>query len=183
MTSLQGYFLAASPHLGDTNFFRTVVLMIRHDSQGALGLVLTRPTKETVSTLWQRITEETLENADPVHLGGPVTGPLVAIHKMASAAEAEVIEGVYFSAHSDQISRIVRQKKRPFRLFAGYSGWSAGQLEGELDDGGWLTAPATTELIFSSTETLWERVVQSIGLSILSPAIGTKHVPPDPSLN
>ncbi|ADB18525.1 protein of unknown function DUF179 [Pirellula staleyi DSM 6068] len=183
MTSLQGHFLAASPHLGDPNFFRTVVLMIKHDAQGALGLVLTRPMQETVAELWQRVTAETIANTGSVHLGGPVNGPLVAIHRMASAAEAEVFDGVYFSAHSEQISRIVHQTKKPYLLFAGYSGWSGGQLEAELEQGGWLIAPATTELVFSSTDDLWERVVQSIGLAVLSPAIRTKHVPEDPTLN
>ena len=57
MDSLQGHFFVASPHLPDSNFYRTVVLMVQHDEQGALGLVLNRPTDTTVAQLWETVVQ------------------------------------------------------------------------------------------------------------------------------
>ena len=79
--------------------------------------------------------------------------------------------------------KIVSQENKPFRLFTGYSGWASGQLEGEMQVGGWLTLPATKELVFYRHDDLWDQVIRAIGNDILAPAIKTKHVPDDPSLN
>ena len=183
MANLQGQFLVASPHLSDPNFYKSVVLMIKHDDDGAFGLILNRPTTSTVREIWQAVTEQDLECEQPIYMGGPVSGPLVCLHRMKSCAEAEVLRGVYFSAHKEQLLKIVSQTAKPFRLFSGYAGWAGGQLEGELHVGGWLSAPATKKLIFQDGDTLWDQVVRTIGDDILGPAIKTRHVPDDPSLN
>src|SRR5436190_3140807 len=143
MGSLQGNFLIASPHLGDGNFNRSVVLMVKHDEEGAFGFVLNRPTGSTVAEIWKLIAEQPSDCEQPIYLGGPVQGPLMAVHALASAAETEILSGVYLSAHKDQLREVVAAEKAPFRLFSGYSGWGAGQLEGELEAGGWLVSPAT----------------------------------------
>ena len=183
MSSLQGHFLVASPHLGDGNFFRSVVLMIKHDYEGAFGLLLNRPTTSTVADIMRMVAEEEIDCDRPIYLGGPVSGPLVALHRMKSCAEAEVLPGVFFAAHKDQLLKLVGQSKKPFRLFTGYSGWAGGQLEGELEAGGWLTLPATKDLVFYEPDDLWDQVVHSIGQDILGPAIKTRHLPENPSLN
>lgn len=183
MFKLQGQFLVASPHLGDGNFYRSVVLIIKHDDEGAFGLILNRPTGNTVRDVWRMVTEEELECDRPIYLGGPVQGPLVCLHRVKSCAESEVLPGVYFAAHKDELHKIVSQKSKPFRLFMGYSGWAGGQLEGEMQAGGWLTMPASKALVFDDREDLWEQVVRSIGQDVLGPAIKTRHVPHDPSLN
>lgn len=183
MASLQAHFLVASPYLSDGNFYRSVVLMIKHDEEGALGVVLNRPTSSSVQDVWKLVAEEPVSCKKPIFYGGPVMGPLVAVHGMKSQAEAEILDGVYFSAHKDQLRRIVSQTRKPFRLFSGYSGWGGGQLEGELEAGGWLVAPATPELVFHKNDDLWEIVSNRIGLDILSAGVKTRHVPADPSLN
>jgi len=183
MSSLQGKLLVASPHLGDPNFYKSVVLMIKHDAEGAFGLILNRPTPNTVRDVWQAVTDQELECDEPIYLGGPVEGPLVAIHPIKSCAEAEVLKGVYFSAHKEQLLKIVSQTKRPFRLFSGYAGWAGGQLDGELHVGGWLAATPDKELIFTASDELWEQAIRTIGEDILAPAMKTKHLPDDPSLN
>src|SRR5687768_11492670 len=183
MFSLQGNFLVASPHLSDGNFFRSVVLMIKHDAEGAFGVVLNRPTASTVQEVWKLVTEEPIASKKPVYYGGPVTGPLIALHRLKSQAEAEIFPGVYFSAHKDQLTKIVRQNRKPFRLFTGYSGWAAGQLEDEMQVGGWLTTPATPEMVFYKQDNIWELVANCIGLDILSAGVKTKHIPDDPALN
>lgn len=196
--SLQGKFLVASPYLGDGNFFRSVVLMVKHDEDGAFGLILNRPLNNRLSEIWQVIDDESggeirafhldqeaPEVGDqPIYLGGPVQGPLVAVHSAKKIwAEMQIMPGVHFAAHKEHLKKVITQTKKPFRVFSGYSGWGAGQLEGELEAGGWLIAEANKELIFYTGDDLWERIVQDIADQILTPAQRTKHVPPDPSLN
>jgi len=183
MKSLQGQFLVASPHLADTNFYKGVVLMIKHDDEGAFGLILNRPTENTVAEVWKMVGEEEVDCPQPIFLGGPVSGPLVALHRLKSAAEAEVLPGVYFAAHKDKLQKLVRQTTKPYRFFTGYAGWAGGQLEEELTAGGWLTAKAKKDLIFRDADDLWEQVTRTIGEGILNKAIKLKHVPEDPSLN
>ena len=183
MSSLAGHFLIASPHLADGNFYRSVVLIVKHDDEGAVGLVLNRPTGNTVRDIWRMVTEEDLDCDRPIYLGGPVQGPLVCLHRLKSCSESEVLPGVYFAAHKDELHKIVTQKSKPFRLFTGYAGWAGGQLEGEMKVGGWLVMKANKKLVFDDREDLWEQVVRTIGQDVLGSAIKTKHVPQDPSLN
>jgi putative transcriptional regulator len=183
MKTLQGHFLVASPHLADPNFYKGVVLMIKHDDEGAMGLILNRPTDNTVADMWRIVGEKDIECPQPVFFGGPVHGPPLALHRLKSAAEAEVLPGVFFTADHDKLARLAQQSNKPFRFFIGYAGWAGGQLEGELDAGGWLTAKANKSLIFSEAADLWEHVTRTIGETILTKAIKVKHVPDDPSLN
>lgn len=197
MQSLQGKLLVASPHLGDGNFFRSVVLLVKHDADGAFGLILNRPLSTTLADVWQAIQQEADEAGEPeellladlqqseqpLYVGGPVEGPLVMLHSLKKYAEATVMTGVHFAAHRDHIRKVIAQTKKPFRVFSGYAGWGSGQLEGELQAGGWLISDANKELIFYTADDLWEKVVQGIAEQILSPSTRTKHVPPDASLN
>jgi len=183
MKSLQGHFLIASPHLADTNFYKSVVLMIKHDEEGAMGLILNRPTDQTVTDLWKFEYEEDVSSSQPIYYGGPVPGPPVALHRLKAAAEAEVLPGIYFAAHKDELQQLIAQEKKPFRLFSGYAGWAGGQLEEELTAGGWLTSKANKKQIFADSHDLWEQVTRTIGEAILTKALKPKHVPSDPSLN
>lgn len=184
MQGLKGQFLIASPHLGDPNFYRSVVLMIQHDDQGAIGLVLNRPTSQTIAQMWELIDDEgECNDQQLVHLGGPVNGPLLAVHTDADCAESEIVDGVYFASARPMLTRVILGSNGPRRLFIGYSGWAARQLESELDAGGWLTHPATRDEIFSDYERLWKRVASQVGLDILAPTIKSHQVPDDPSVN
>ncbi|MBM4092007.1 MAG: YqgE/AlgH family protein [Planctomycetes bacterium] len=179
----KGHFLVASPHLTDKNFYRSVVLMIQHDEEGAFGVVLNRPTRNTIADLWSLIAETPCPKQQPIHMGGPVSGPLIAIHSEAAQSEMEVTEGVYFSTAKEAIIEVVMHASGPFRLFVGYAGWAGGQLDGELEAGGWLTTPATRADIFSDQDDLWNRVSRRIGLDILAPSIKRTEIPDDPSWN
>ena len=183
MKSLQGQLLIASPHLPDPNFYRTVVLIVQHHAEGALGLVLNRPSFETVKSVLAAYTSTPLSNEIPVLIGGPIEGPLMAVHGVECCSEAEVITGVHFAAERDHILQII-SRENPFRLFTGYSGWGIGQLENEMEVGGWLTVRATSEHIFETpTEHLWKRVSSHIGDSILQQGLGIKVPDSDPRLN
>lgn len=181
--SLAGHFLVASRHLRDPNFARSVVLMIRHDAEGAVGVVINRPADKTVREVWDAIGYDPCDRDDRIYIGGPVPGPLVAVHLLEPYSEREVLPGVHVSMHRDAIDLIVRKKDLPLRLYSGHAGWGGGQLESELEAGGWLTTEATRDEVFADYDTIWKTVTQRIGLEIMAPDINDKHVPPDPSLN
>lgn len=183
MPSLQGKFVIASPHLEDPNFAQAVVLMIQHDDEGAFGLILNRPFEQSLADM---LTPEF--GADwncelPVFLGGPVPGPLIAIHNCEEFAEQAVIPGVFMSAQKEAMDGLIREPFCDTRMFHGYAGWGAGQLEDELEVGGWLISDATAEDVFSDVEELWGRIAKRINLEILTGATSLRHIPKDPSLN
>lgn len=180
--SLEGHFLVSSPHLADVNFYRSVVLMVQHDDEGALGLVLNRPLSMTVAELWKAACHEEISSDRPVYVGGPVAGPLMCVHSSFQFAEHQICPGVYFASSRSQIEGIIAEEK-PWFLFSGYSGWGPGQLENELRLGGWLTIEATSQDVFSDPADLWQRLVRQIGEEIIAPAVGRKMPPPDVSCN
>jgi putative transcriptional regulator len=156
--------------------------MITHNDEGALGVVLNRPMNNTVREILRLAGEPECDCADPIYYGGPVQGPLIAVHTLADQAEAEIVPGVHFSAHKDHLRAVVAGEG-PFRLFSGYSGWGEGQLDGELQMGGWLTIPARAELVFLGHDEQWQRLMTEIGRDILGPALKDKSLPENPSLN
>lgn len=183
MESLQGQLLIASSDLLDPNFLRTVVLIVQHGHDGALGLVLNRQTTTTLKQVWSQVGESPCERDDLLYLGGPVSGPLMAVHTLATAGEIEIIPGLHFSARAEELRELAAEHEQAVRFFVGHSGWGPGQLENELDSGSWLRAPATIEAVFSNTDDLWLRVTRQVVGSTLISALNIKHVPPNPNLN
>lgn len=183
MKRLQGSLLVASPHLPDPNFFRSVVFMIEHESEGALGLILNRVTNTTLRTIWAALEEREIENDQHLHVGGPVEGPLMALHANPDLEGLEVIRDVYFSSDTDTIRALVEQPKTPYRIFSGYAGWGPGQLDQELKAGGWLTTSAHKQHIYGDADKLWQQVTHAIGAEITSKALKIRHLPMDPRTN
>ncbi len=182
MESLEGQLLLASPKLMDPNFVRTVLLLVEHNDNGALGLVLNRPTGKTVQELWKQVGEAPCDKLDPIHLGGPVSGPLMAIHTAGTLGEMEIIDGIFFAAKKQNLDALVRHEST-FKMFVGHAGWGPGQLEGEIEQGAWKTVPARAEDIFDPSDDLWQRLMQRATAGVLPQMLGLKHVPPDPSMN
>jgi putative transcriptional regulator len=183
MESLEGNLLLASPRLLDSNFVRAVVLLIQHSDEGALGVVINRPTSKKVKELWKQIGDADCQSEQPVYLGGPVSGPLMAVHTSASLAEVEIVPGVYFAARKPNLDELVLQEDQVYKLFIGHAGWGPGQLERELKEGAWLTVEASLEYVFYDGENLWEDVAKQIGRCTLQSILKIKHVPADPSMN
>jgi putative transcriptional regulator len=181
--SIAGHFLVASRYLRDPNFAQSVVLMIHHDQQGAMGVVINRPSDKTVRDVWELIGNDPCDRDDHIYVGGPVPGPLVALHSLEALSDHEVLPGLYVSTHKDSIDLIVRRKNVQLRLCSGNAGWGSGQLEGEMEAGGWLSTRASVDDVFADHETIWKTVTQRIGLEIMAPDLDLEHVPPDPSLN
>jgi len=183
MESLQGEFLVASPHLGDPNFYRSVVLILRHDEQGALGLVMNRPTNNTVASVWKLLGLKNCECDEPIYMGGPVSGPLMAVHRSKVLSQGMIVPGVYFTSERNSIHRLVVHAKKEFRIFTSYSGWGAGQLEAELAAGGWFRTGATRDQVFYHGEDQWKELLQVIADDIIAPALHEAQVPGDPTWN
>jgi putative transcriptional regulator len=180
---LTGHFLVASRYLRDPNFVRSVVLMIHHDWEGAMGVVINRPSEKTVREVWQIIGNDPCDRDDFVFVGGPVPSRPLALHAIEAFAQHEVLPGLYVATHHDALDLIVRKKDTAVRIYSGHAGWGSGQLEGEMEAGGWLSTRATIDDVFADHETIWKTVTQRIGLEIMAPELDHEHVPPDPSMN
>jgi putative transcriptional regulator len=181
--SLQGHFLIASHELRDPNFFHSVVLVVRHGEDGALGLVLNRPTKANIKQVWQQVSDTPCSTEERLYVGGPVEGLLMSVHTQPVWADLEILPGVYYTGDPDHLKELVQQSDGPLRFFVGYAGWGAGQLEQEMGEGSWLVLPATEEQIFAIDDRSWERLTRDITASSILSALKIKHVPADPRLN
>ena len=170
MKNLSGYLLVAIPELADENFFRSVVLLIHHSDEGASGVVLNRPSNHLVKDIWAEIAGEESDCDAPIHIGGPVDGPMIALHRDADLSEVQIIEGVHLSMDCEKINQLVDLSEKDLRLYSGYSGWGPGQLENEMEHGGWLSMPASDDHVFGDEESLWKKVCQQIGNEILIPS-------------
>jgi len=184
--NLQGQFLIASPQLREPTFFHTVILMVRHDSEGALGIVLNQPSNHTLGEIWgDALAQPCGENRDKrVYVGGPCQGTLLAMHETPELSEFEVIPGVFCCMQKEGLQRVIDQASDDHsRIFTGYSGWGAEQLEDELKSGSWLTTGADAHSIFSSHDDLWKALTEQVGRRVVDAAVQGRELPPDPSLN
>jgi putative transcriptional regulator len=179
--SARGQLLIAGPTLGDPNFWRTVVLVVEHNEEGALGLVLNRPSETKVADAVPQLAA-LLDADDDVLVGGPVqpTGVIV-LAEFEDPGEAALIAfediGILgTSGEGDDLSVGVRTA----RAFAGHAGWGPGQLDGELERGDWILEPARRGDAFSdSPRELWQTVLSRKGGSYELIA----RMPADPSMN
>ncbi len=183
MDSLKGQLLIAVPHLPDENFFRSVVLIIQHSEEGASGLVLNRPSEIQLEDIWAEVSSTPLSRNMPIHIGGPVQGPLVALHDQTAFSETTIIPRLFISLQREHLDQLLTGDDGCIRIFSGYSGWGPGQLENELQVGGWLTTPAEFEHVFAEPADLWKAVCEQFGQDILFMESGRAKIPDDPSLN
>ncbi len=185
MNSLQGYLLIASPKLLDPNFNRTVVLIVQHNDDGALGLILNRPIETTIDDVWDQVSDTPCLSTANLHQGGPCEGTLMVLHGDMSLSDNQVVPGVFFTTDKDSVEQLVcaDEESRPVRYYIGYAGWGPSQLEAELDSDSWLTLPATAEHVFEADENMWNALRRRISLQAVYPWLKAKLIPDDPSVN
>ena len=152
MESLAGQLLISSPSLVDPNFRRTVVLMTHHDEDGAVGLVLSRPSELRIDEAVPDLGELPYAD-DVVFVGGPVQPEAVVI--LAELSEPfedlePIVGSVVYMPPDVEPAELPTAR---VRVFAGYSGWGPGQLEAELAEPAWIVAPAETGDVFASDRT------------------------------
>jgi putative transcriptional regulator len=183
MESLEGRLLIASPHLADGNFFRSVVFILRHNEEGAYGLVLNRALDRRLDEVLEHALGRTSVRDDPIFRGGPVDGPLVALHQEKSLGEMDCALGVYACTGQEELVQLADLPESPARFFVGYSGWGPGQLEGELRAGGWLVGEASLDDLFGDDTTVWHTNVTRVGRAILAHGVPKTLLAGDPSTN
>jgi putative transcriptional regulator len=179
--SLAGQLLLASPSLRDPNFERTVVLIGVHSSDGAMGVVLNRPAEVTVGEVAPQL-EQAIDDSEPVYVGGPVQpSSIVFLAEFLDPTLAGllVLGRIGFPTPEAEIDELSRATERS-RVFAGFAGWSEGQLEAEIAEGDWIAQPALPDDVFTEApERLWSQVLTRKGGSYALVA----RMPPDPSVN
>ena len=179
--SIQGRVLMASPMLGDSNFFRSVIYIAKHDEGGAFGLVLNRPSNTRLEEVIEQARGRRPKREDAIYVGGPVEGPLLALHELENLGEL-CTDGVWLTSDDDHLMMLCDRTEIRARFFSGYSGWGTGQLEAELEAGGWLVGPFVADHLFGDPSDLWEAAVKQQGRDVLrtiAPAAGAI----DPQLN
>jgi putative transcriptional regulator len=180
MESLQGKLLIASPALLDPNFRRTVVLVTEHNEEGAAGLVLNRPSPTEVAEAVPAL-EPLVDDGERVWVGGPVQPDAVLVlGEFLDPADAAVplFGGLGFPSLEEPEHVVPVTTRR--RIFAGYSGWGAGQLEDELGRDDWILEPALNDDAFTDAPAeLWRDVLRRKGgvYELVS------RMPEDPSVN
>jgi putative transcriptional regulator len=180
MDSLQGQLLIAAPGLLDPNFRRTVVLVAQHTDEGAMGLVLNRPSDAEVAEAVPPLAGLVADDA-PVWAGGPVEpGGVIVLAEFESLEDSvELIFGRvgFMGAEADPLQVAIATRRA--RVYAGYAGWQAGQLEAELESDSWFVEEALAEDVFNDSTDLWSDVLARKG----GPYGLLAKMPPDPSLN
>ena len=163
---LKGQLLLDSGKLRASYFQRTVVLICQHDGDGAFGLVLNRPTGNSVGEMLVANLPETLK-ACPLFVGGPVDpSALSYLHTDSFVPEANVMPNLNLGHSLDSLVDLGESfsPTRKLKLFAGYAGWDAGQLEDEMKREAWLTHPASLELVFETAcDKLWQTILSHKG--------------------
>jgi putative transcriptional regulator len=171
--SLRGHFLIASKNLRDRNFFKAVVLMLEHNDDGAMGVVINHPMDVSVSTALSKHFE--MSRAGQCLLaGGPVEeNALLILHNSTDYDQEHdpVVPGVFVGTSPDVFEKVVESSLQDddsgndfqFRIYAGYSGWGAGQLEQEMNHGDWFTLPASAEMVFDREPyDVWEEAMKQL---------------------
>ncbi len=178
-----GCLLIASPTLRDPNFARTVVLLCEHGDQGSMGLVVNRPTRHSVA---EAIPGMPARATQCLYWGGPVQQQLVLVlHRRALEAPGgqEIGDGMALGTDADALAQILTSAQNPeehVRVFSGYAGWGAGQLEAEMAERSWIVGPGLARLVLAAeTETLWAEALEQLGPRYAY----LRNVPLDPRVN
>ena len=179
--TLTGRLLLASPTLRDPNFTRTVVLVSAHNEEGAMGVVLNRPSAVTVGEVVPQL-EQVVAGQETVFIGGPVQpSSIVFLAEFLDPSPAGllVFGRIGFPAPDAPIEELSEATARR-RVFAGFAGWGEGQLDAEIEQGDWIAQDALPEDVFTDLpEELWSSVLTRMGGSYALLA----RMPVDPSVN
>ena len=175
-----GRVLIADKDLHDPNFEHTVILLLSYDEdEGAGGVILNRPSETSVSQALKEY-PEARGNTDPAYEGGPVQTKrvLALLHAKTKLEDAgELVPGVY-SVGTTKLLRKALADKMDIRVFAGYAGWGAGQLEAEVDAGAWHVERGVAATVFDDDpESLWRRLTRKLDTQIARAKLKYENVP------
>jgi putative transcriptional regulator len=165
-----GSLLIASPELADPNFSHSVVLLLRHDDNGAIGVVINRLTSLAPAKVFPELAATLGTYDGKLYRGGPLAPSrmLFLVRGLAAATVngPEILDKVFLAADPDSLPQILRfaSGADELRMFAGHAEWTAGQLETEIKRGAWRVVPANADVVFSNKPTkLWEELATRAG--------------------
>jgi putative transcriptional regulator len=183
-----GKLLVASRSLADPNFAKTVILLIRSDDHGFVGLILNRRTDIPLSRVFEDFSGAK-DRSDPVYLGGPVEVPTVtALLQSPGRVEGadRIFSGVYFISTKTLLEQTLAGRPDPqvFHVYLGYAGWAPDQLRKEVELGAWFVFPADTGTVFSSDPGfLWPQMIRKTEQKVAGNLPASPPVKPLPSPN
>ncbi len=197
--SLIGKLLVASSLVTDPMYAGGVCLIVHHDEDQLIGVMLNRPLTPSPEAVAAMLGEaDDSDAAHPrmskakgtqqdescslspwrlLHFGGPLSGPVVAVHPISQYADVETGQGIYVAAQKHHLEHLLREQPGPCRLIVGHLGWATGQLEQEIEHGLWHVVPATAETVFSPAQEMWPRIIRRATSGSLARWIGVKDVP------
>src|SRR5215469_4446860 len=155
-----GKLLVASRNLGDPYFSKTVILLVRYDDEGVLGLVLNRRTDIPISRALES-PKGAKDRSDPVYLGGPVeTSAVFALLQSPTKIEGAepIFDGVYLITSKPLFEQTISARPAPgvFHVYVGYAAWTQDQLRKEVELGAWFIFPAEASTVFNADpDSLW----------------------------
>ena len=174
--------LVAMPSMLDSNFSRTVMLLAEHNSEGAVGFVLNRPSTVPLKAMINVIDRD-VSPAIPAWYGGPVdTGTAIILHSRKPAdGDTEIGQDIFLSTSGRVLDSLIDESERtikeratgelihdilnPYRFLVGYAGWGPGQLDDEIRAGAWLLHPIDRELIFNTPwSEMWSKITETMGI-------------------
>lgn len=163
--------LLAMPSLRDPNFEKTVVLMLEHTAQGALGLVVNRPTKLKITEVFASLESEWRGDPDAlVFNGGPVMREIGWIlHEPVELPDGEpkleIVPGLELATSPERLRVLAEDPPERIRFLLGAAGWGPSQLEGEITEGAWMTAEISLDLLFTlPPEQMWTAAFRALGI-------------------
>ena len=165
-TLAAGALLVAEPPMADPNFKRSVILLCEHSFEGSFGLVLNKPSPLQLS----EVSGLKLPAGLQLGIGGPVQPDTMHfLHPFGGEIEGAlpIAEGVWWGGNLESLLQGVEEERIDAlhaRFFLGYSGWGAGQLEEEVEEGGWIVLSATDSLVFAEEDDeLWRQILRKLG--------------------
>jgi len=166
-----GKLLVASRNLGDPHFAKTVILLVRYDAQGVLGLILNRRTAIPLSRALESV-KAAKDRSDPVYLGGPVETPAVfALFQSPAKIEGaeQIFDGVYLIASKPLFEQTISTRPHAgvFHVYLGYAGWTQDQLQKEVELGAWFIFPVEASTVFNADpDSLWLEMIRKTELQL-----------------
>jgi len=160
----QAVFLVAHPMFRDLDYRQTVLIAAPAPNGGHVGVILNRPTRRTLGSLFPEH-EPSKKVVDPVYYGGPFSrGALVALVKtdaVPGSGSVLIMKKLYMAFRANTIDQVIEATPNEARYYVGYVGWRPGELRREIDKGLWSVIDADVDVVFrKDTEGLWEELLQ-----------------------
>jgi putative transcriptional regulator len=175
--------MVASPGLLKTPFAKAVVFILQHDKNGTFGVVLNRPADDRIRNAWRQLMGSPETSARHVVNGGPLGGPVFAIHQLQSLGQMEMPGGIFLSTDAGAFKALTSRNDAHYRIIFGIAGWQIGQLELEIQQGYWYPLQADAEQVFGDPSLMWEKLFRRYGRIAICDLLGIDRLPPDPSCN